>query len=270
MLKNKFIKGCLLFIGILILIVSILIVLFFIRANNNRKQAKIDNKKYAITCNNTHLIVGEIDVKFSEFKISEIDTLYFKIIRNNKKVRDTLLTKKSYNYISENETYTALSIPFKKFYKTDTIVITTKQNLKYYISDFSYYAYLHYGMFGYLGSYDCRLSNRYAINNTKNINTVNKFAGWTYLEKSKKQFIPSAHYLFDSISNALNIDEKKADKIIEENTINPKYKYYNIMLGIQKNEDSIFYLFKQKVDDFTFKYAKINSQTGKYYLQKEN
>lgn len=264
----KLLKGCFIFIGILVLIFGILIGLFIWGANNRRKQAKIDIKEHSVTCNEIQTINATLQISLNQFKIHEIDTLNFKLVRDNTILKDTIITIPDFEFItrdgSNSTAYT--DIPFKSFLKSDTIILTTKNKLKYYISGFTHYAYLHYGMFGYLGHSDCRISNNFNINHEKHISTINKFAG-VVNNLSEKEFY-SKRNIIDSISKSLPINKTRARKIILENRLN-KSHHYNVMIGIIKTKDSIYYLYKQKKDDFDFKYSSVNSTTGRYTLLKK-
>jgi hypothetical protein len=67
-----------------------------------------------------------------------------------------------------------VKIPYREFLKTDTIVVTTRNNLKYYISGYHHVANLHYGMMGYVGSHDCSLSESCTINKSETNGVISK------------------------------------------------------------------------------------------------
>lgn len=73
-----------------------------------------------------------------------------------------------------------IAVPFDRFRKTDTIVVTTAGRTKrfHHISDFHHVAYLHYGSRGYLGSHDCRSADgAYLVNGQPYDGFLHKPAG---------------------------------------------------------------------------------------------
>lgn len=232
--------------------------------NTKRNQAKDDEEKYFIKCDSIPIIIEKPEIFFAGFKMTEIDTLKFQILRNNKKLKDTILTETDFRYISENKDYMSINIPYEKFLKTDTIIVKTNNKLHYYISGFHHYAYLHYGMFGNLGSYDCRLSEYYTINNSHN-NTLIKKGGWINPALSKsKELISAMSPKFDSIASKSYINKAKATAIFIENIKNNRYKATIVTCGIEKNGDKLFYLFEEKVGEENYVTIKINAKTGEY------
>lgn len=148
--------------GVALLFIAALIGWYWWAKNERRRSAEEDNIKFSKICDTTRVITEKPSFMMGKFHKSEIDRLRFYIIRNNKIVKDTTV---NYEITSEDH-YLHEEIPFDKFLKTDTIIVETKDSAKRYyrLSGFHHYANLHYGMFGYAGGHDCRLSETYTIN----------------------------------------------------------------------------------------------------------
>lgn len=160
---NKYLKGCLIFLGVIAISVLILIALFYWSIENSKKQAKEDLLTGTEKCDSAKTFTDKPMLSLSNFEESEIDRLKFYIIRNNKVISDTTIQVN----IDRTIDYTYTTIPFDEFLKSDTIIVETKGKPKLYycISGFHHKVYLHYGMFGYVGSYDCRFDDsNYKIN----------------------------------------------------------------------------------------------------------
>lgn len=129
------------------------------------EQAKIDYVKFSKICDTISYITENPSISFSKFDRKEINQLKFYMIRNHTIIQDTIV-----NYEINDDHYLSTQIPFKKFKKTDTIVVETKNHKYYQISDFHHYAYLHHAMFGYIGSYECRFDDENYMINGKSSN----------------------------------------------------------------------------------------------------
>jgi len=174
---NKILKGCLILITIIFFIVVLLALYLFFSMSYMSNQAETDEVEQTAICDSVPYITERPELSFSGFEINEIDTLHFRILREGNFIGDTILCH-PFTYISSNGKYMSMKIPYDHFLKTDTIVVVTKQPLYYKISGFYHYAYLHYGMFGYLGSHDCRLSKKCMINNIETSWSIYKDEGW--------------------------------------------------------------------------------------------
>ena len=172
---NKYLKGCLIFLGIMMLLIALIVGWFWWSMENKHKSAEEDFLKYSKICDTTKVITEKPMIMLGKFHKSEIDMLKFYIIRNNKILKDTTV----HYTITSVDHYLSAEIPFNEFLKTDTIIVQTKENSKRYynISGFRHYAYLHYGMFGYLGSYDCRFYENYVVNGEESNGTLLKADG---------------------------------------------------------------------------------------------
>ncbi|MFV0420146.1 MAG: hypothetical protein ACK5KT_15635 [Dysgonomonas sp.] len=155
---NRTIKVILKILGILVLILMALIIgvliWFNVSLRNMKKQAEIDHASQTIICDSIQIITDQPSVSMYDFNKEDISELRFSIVRNGAIVTDTLIHNRSQSP----------NIPFTNFIKTDTILLKTQNNLCYFISGYKYEVFLGYGMFGYVGFKDCRLSNAIIVN----------------------------------------------------------------------------------------------------------
>lgn len=175
---NKYLKGCLIFLVIGIAIIAGIMGWYYYHKATNARQAETDGIKYSKLCDSTKIITEMPAIMLVGFDTLEIKNVRFYIIRQGRQIKDTVITPKlnlPYEYISTQ-------IPFTVFLKTDTILIQTGGKVKrfYQLSDFHHYAYLHYGMMGYLGSYDCRLDEKdFLVNGKRSDGQLFKKSGLT-------------------------------------------------------------------------------------------
>ncbi|MDR6514589.1 hypothetical protein [Chryseobacterium camelliae] len=162
---NKYLKGCLIILGILLLCIISIMIWYNYTAAQRREQAKIDTVKYSEICERTDFVTEKPYVTLTGFDRLEVKKVRFLLIRQGMAVQDTLTSPQPeaiYEYMS-------IQIPFAAFKKTDTIImqISGKHEYFFQLSDFHHYAYLHYGMMGYLGTYDCRFDDQHFLINGK-------------------------------------------------------------------------------------------------------
>lgn len=169
---NKIVKVLLLTLGGIAALILIGAGIFFWILKNKEQQAKSDAIAFSKICDAITDIEEQPLLVFEQFDPSETAAVHFYLLRNNSILKDTLL-KNEVPKESENH-YCSIAIPFEKFKKSDTIIVRTQSNLFFSLSGFSHYAYLHYGMFGYVGSYDCRFSNDYTVNGKAGHGTLSK------------------------------------------------------------------------------------------------
>jgi hypothetical protein len=164
---NKYLKGCLIIAGIAILLIAGIVAWYYYQKASNQRQAKTDEVRFSKLCDISKIFTEMPSVTLVGFDSTEIRQIHFYIVRQGKYVRDSVISLQPnapYEYVS-------LQIPFAEFLKNDTILVETggKKRRFFYLSDFHHYAYLHYGMMGYLGSYDCRLDDHsFLINGKRN------------------------------------------------------------------------------------------------------
>ncbi|NML40876.1 hypothetical protein HHL17_27010 [Chitinophaga sp. G-6-1-13] len=260
---KKLLKYLLIFLGIFLVLILFVAGCFWVSMEQKHRQAKEDGENYSKICDSISTITEQPSIHFSGFTQKEILQLRFKILRNGQFIRDTLV-KSTFSYISKDSTFFSINIPYPVFLKTDTIVVTTEGGLHYYISGYHHYASLHYGMFGYVGSHDCRFAEECVINNEQCSGTLLKNDGWLHPEKDKlKQMISPQTPAFDSISRQAAISYEKAKEIFLQNRLN-KHLYSVILYRIEIGEEGSFYVLgeedEHKKDQIDL--IKINTQTG--------
>lgn len=160
---NKYLRGCLFALAVLILIIGLIVGWFWWSMETSHERAEEDGIKYSKECDSITTITEKPAIILGQFRKNEIDQLKFYLIRNNTIIKDTILKYE----VSEPDNYLSTNIPFENFKKSDSIIVETKNNIYFTISGFHHYAYLHYGMFGYLGSHDCRFADGNFIVNGK-------------------------------------------------------------------------------------------------------
>ncbi|WP_129714801.1 hypothetical protein [Pedobacter sp. SYP-B3415] len=175
---KTYMKGCLVLILILVLVLAGIVGWYNWRKDRNQQQAETDLIKFSGVCDSVSLISEKPTIQLQNFNKSEISRLKFYLLSAGKVTTDTTV---HINFPSANiPVFTQL--PFSSFLKTDTIVLETQGRIKrhYFISGFRHYVYLHYGMMGYLGTYDCRLDNdRLVINGKETDGILSRQAGIT-------------------------------------------------------------------------------------------
>ncbi|MGI4873888.1 MAG: hypothetical protein ACRYFX_22235 [Janthinobacterium lividum] len=141
------------------------------------RQAALDEVRYSAVCDTARYVTEQSAISFDGFDPAELRALTFYLVRGGRVLRDTTVRNRR-----EQDALAAFNIalPFARFRKTDTIVVATvgRNQRFYYISDFHHYAYLHYGMLGYLGSHDCRFADgAYLVNSRPYDGFLRKPAG---------------------------------------------------------------------------------------------
>jgi len=273
---NKYLKGCLVLIGAIITIAAILAGLFFWSSNSRRKQAEIDGIEFSKECDSVKFITEQPKIEFAKFKRNEIEILNFQILRDGKLIHDTLI-KNWFNKKNSYSEYKSITIPYKTFLKTDTIVVTTQNKLHYYISGYHHYAYLHYGMTGYLGSHDCRFSDNPTINNEILLSPVLfREHGWINPEISKhiQKISVSDSVAYYNFAKKCRIKIEDAQRILKEKRKNQVFRTTTTN-GIEVGPENSYYLFGEGTESGTLPndvvprnlkhyVVKINCETGEY------
>lgn len=171
---NKYVKGCLIIFAVLVVIFGMIAGWIWWTMKTSHKRAEEDGIKYSKECDTAMIISEKPSISLGEFREDEISQLKFYLIRNSKILKDTVLKYE----ILDSEDYLQTNIPFENFKKSDSIIVETKSKVLFTISDFHHYAYLHYGMFGYVGSHDCRFADEsYMVNGEKSDGTLLKKNG---------------------------------------------------------------------------------------------
>ncbi|WP_345949266.1 hypothetical protein ABDD95_20685 [Mucilaginibacter sp. PAMB04274] len=162
---NKYLKGCLIVIAIGVLLIAGIVGWYNQRKTTNGQKARTDEVSFSKICDSSKLVTEMPSVMLVGFDTIEIRKVRFYLIRQGRSIRDTILNPK----LELPHQFISTQIPFDTFFKTDTIEVETgaKMERYYQLSEFNHYAYLHYGMMGYLGSYDCRLDEQGFLVNGK-------------------------------------------------------------------------------------------------------
>ena len=161
---RRLLNGCLVALGAtLSALVALAAGWFWWSLEHRKKQAVLDETRYSAVCDTLGTITEHPAVSFSGFTKAELGQLTFYLIRKGKILKDTVV-----HYPQRDGLY-EFNIPlaFARFKKPDTIVVETtgKDKRFYLISGFHHYAYLHYGMLGYVGSHDCGFAEgAYTVN----------------------------------------------------------------------------------------------------------
>lgn len=261
---NKYLKGCLIFLGIIVSLILIVVLWWNIASYQGHNRAEEDGVEFSKICDTIQTITEQPGIGISNFHESEIKKLRFQIKRNDSIVSDTLL-KNPLSYISDDKRYGSVKIPFPEFKKSDTIIITTVNNLKFYISDFRHYSNLHFGMFGYVEGGDCRLSETFNINKSYR-GTISKEIAFLDSDKGNRiKIINPMDEELKEISSYSKINLTKAEEIFDKNKLNQQL-ISKIFCGIYVEKLGNYYVFKEELENKKnqFDIIKINAETGKY------
>lgn len=255
-LFKKIFLGCLVSLGIVVVLVAAFIFSIFDGWGNRRKQAEIDRVEQSVICDTVPYITEQPELSFIYFQDEEIDSIKFQILRDGKLIRDTMARTEFYTI---SDTYfSEIKIPYECFLKTDTIVLTTEHPLYYKIAGFHHYAYLHYGMFGYLGGNDCRFSENCTVNGKNYIHggIIAKYAGWRSLDS-----IPLRIYKdtpeFEKLQKEIPIKYEEALNIIDRkrSSISASFLYY---------QNGFYYISSGRSNRKVILLDKINAYTGEF------
>jgi hypothetical protein len=144
---------------IFFLIIILIVGWFYYKMTTSRERQNNDISE----CEKTIVITGKPSFCLKKESNGKILELNIYLLRNNKKIKDTILV----NNIQNTNEYFIFNIPFDEFLKTDIVIVKAK-NLTYKISEFGYSSDGgHWGMFGYLGDNNCYLDYDEIIINGK-------------------------------------------------------------------------------------------------------
>lgn len=251
------------FLGILILIL-LFVLIFTISSYLSKNKLEKELEDVSKMCDSIKIINEQPEIFFSGFDEKDINILKFEIKRGKIIFSDTIL-KNKFSYVSGDKMYKKLNIPFPEFLKTDTIIITTTNNLKFYVSNFHHGADLHYGMFGPVTVSDCNLSNEFNINGD-NGNCISKDISFLESERNNRiRIIGAMDDEIETISKKSKVTKTMADKIFENNRMNKKW-LSQIFLGIHIEKNGNYYVFAEEREDRNGKedVIKINTENGNY------
>lgn len=173
MMINKYIKACLFVLVALVVMVAAFAYYLDWTLDQQRLKAVSDQVIFSKICQNKEVIKEQPRLYLSDFSTKDLSDLEFFLIRNH----SVLLKKKVIGSVAAvDHDNTSVKIPFVNFKKSDTIILKINATYYFTLTGFSYYAYLHYGMIGYLGSYDCRLSSDFMVNGVQKNGVLDKKA----------------------------------------------------------------------------------------------
>lgn len=260
---NKTLKIFLKIIAVIALIVVIMFGGFWIslklKRNEIAKEAEAKNRE----CDTIKVITQFPEFTLNGFNSKDVEKVKFQIIRNNQIIRDTISTK--YEYISDDGYFRKMSIPYPSLLRTDTVVVTINEKLKYYISDFKFSAHELYGMMGPAAVSDCELEKHYTINSVRE---EDKILPYTYmLGKSKNEqarFLKLSDEDFKKSLQTHKINLEQATKIFDNVKIDKSYND-NFLIGIRVEPKSTYYLFQEyhAYDKLLQPIYTIDADTGK-------
>lgn len=144
----------------MILIIGVLI-WFNISIKSKEKREEIAYATQSAICDSIQIITEQPNIGLYDFNNEDISELRFSIVRKGTVISDTLIYNQS----------RSTNIPFTNFLKTDTILVKTKNDLCYFTTGYKYRVYLGYGMYGYAGVKECRLSNEIIVNGQQQSST---------------------------------------------------------------------------------------------------
>ncbi|SUJ30892.1 Uncharacterised protein [Sphingobacterium spiritivorum] len=261
---NKYLKGCLIVFAVLLSIGLLIIGWIWWTLENRHKDAERDGIEISLICDTVKMVTEQPTLGFIKFEVSDLETLKFQILRDGKFIEEKIIrtdfTKKNDDIIWK------VSIPYKQFFKTDTIVLTTANKLIYYISDYHHYAYLQYGMFGYLGSHDCRFSEDCIINGRHSSGIIDRMDGWVNVEKAKHiAYLDPSTDEYEAFARSMPVKTRDAETIFQDNRAN-KTLYSMYSYGIEVTPNESYYVFAEELENRRghMDVIKINTKTGAY------
>lgn len=252
---NKYLKIFLIILGTIISLIVLAIGIIFLSMSIGRRNKENEIKEHSKKCDSVLYIDEQPKINFCDFKKSEIKLLKFQILRNGKIINDTVLKNKSYE----------INIPYERFFKSDTIIVTTTNKLHYYISGYHHGAYCNWGMTGPVGNPICSFSDNPSINNFESGGRLNKIAGWINSEKSKKnKLILASSIDFDSLDKTLKITYDKANRIFDDNRKN--VRSLQTIFGLEITPNGKYYIMSEELETNKRQenIVKINAETGEY------
>src|SRR5690606_38180263 len=108
------------------------------------EQAKIDAVAFSTYCDTVRYVTEQPVIRLSGFGPEEVGQVLFQLLSGGILKHDTTVA------MADGQ----VRVPYPRFLKTDTVVVTLRDGQRYAISGYHHEAYLHYGMFGYVGSHD--------------------------------------------------------------------------------------------------------------------
>src|SRR5690606_5610069 len=161
---NKYLKYFLRILGAAVVLVLAVAGWMVWSMDARSEQAQRDAVKFSACCDTVRYVTEQPTIRFSGFKAEEVDQVLFQLLSDGGPKRDTMVA------IADGH----VRIPYQRFLKTDTVVVTLSDGQQYFISGYHHEAYLHHGMFGYVGSHDCRLADECFVNGRRSYGIIEK------------------------------------------------------------------------------------------------
>ena len=257
---NKIVKFLVISVGSLLLLVIIIFAIILIGFKYSDYQVDRKVEEYSKNCDTISLVHDMPSLALGGFAPNEIESITFKIIRDNKIIEDTII-KISNSKVKKNESV-EINIPFNIFLKTDTILFITKNNLHYYISGFSFEPSLKYYGPHKFESLGCNVVNSFKINNRISNCHINKSTGWISPEKYRKiKYIDNGTIEYENFTKKCKISPLKAQQLFYRK----KKKNHGAIstYGIEIDSINSYYIYSEedysKLNDA---FVKINTKTG--------
>ncbi|KQM50217.1 hypothetical protein [Chryseobacterium sp. Leaf201] len=257
---KRFLKILLILFGFIFGIIAAVIIAWNVSSSLRKKKAEEDSIAYSEKCDSVPFITEQPEIRFADFSTKEISTLTFQILRNQKLIKDSTIK----TGLKENSLM-SVKIPYRKFLKSDTLVVTTRNHLKFYISGYHHIAGLHYSMMGYTGGYECLLSESCTINKNESNGVISKEQAWLETEKENRvKIINPQSEEYEAVSRRSKINKDMASYIFQNNRKN-KHWMSEILCGMEIQRNGRFYIFMEEREDSGNKdIIKINAETGSY------
>ena len=161
---NKYLKYLLIILGAAVALVLVVIGWGLWSMEAMREQARRDAVTLSASCDTARYVTEQPSVRFSGFEPEEVSRVQFQLLSGGVLTGDTTVA------VADGQVRT----PYQRFLKTDTVVVTLRGGQRYFISGYRHEAYLHYGMFGYVGSHDCRLADECFVNGRRSYGAIEK------------------------------------------------------------------------------------------------
>ena len=257
---NKIVKFLVISISALLLFVIIIFAIILIGFKYSDHQVDEKVEEFSKKCDTISMVSEKLPLNLTGFAHAEIKSITFKIKRDNKTIKDTVI-KISKSKVKKNEPV-KINIPFIYFLKTDTIVFITSNKLHYYISGFHFEPNLEYRGPHKVESHGCNVVNSFKINNRISNDFINKSTGWIFPKKSKKvKYIDYGTIEYEDFTKKCKINTLKAQQLFFS-----QCKKNHGAIGLHNIEiDSInsYYIYSEEdYSKLNYAIVKINTKTG--------
>lgn len=265
---NKYLKIFLKIILVIILLCGLVVGGFQLSSKIQRNKISQEVEEVNKTCDTITIIKEQPELTFIKFSPKGLQEIHFQILRNGHLISDTI--SKVFTYTSEDQLYKKIKIPYQNFLRKDTIVVTVKKQMKYYISNFQYRSHSLHGMMGPVAVSECELYDNFNINNISDIQYISpQYAFRSNKKKDQIQFVKNDSEHYKKIVSQFKINEKQAVEIFLENRVDKNLAsqpYPEIFIENYGN----YYLFLEDQNYGKPPYFyKINAETGVLKIYKD-